>query len=88
MCELYNVKTPSSQSGHAKHMLIMAVCCGTPILLLAGIGIFGISYHSLEMMILLICPIGMGIMMWLMMKENKPKKMEAKEEIKPTTEQA
>ena len=67
----------SKQRGHLKHLGMMAICCGLPILLLLGIGAYGISSESLEFMILLICPIGMGLMMWMMIRGNKPPAEEA-----------
>lgn len=63
----------STQAGHShgKHMLMMAVCCGLPIVGLLAIGAIGISSPSLETLIALICPIGMGIMMFSMMRNKE-----------------
>ena len=81
-----NIKFPTYQSGHAKHMLIMAACCGLPIVLLTGIAVYGISSQSLETMILLICPLGMGVMMWMMMKDKKNSQVAEKVEIESETD--
>ena len=80
MRNFYNVKLPTAQAGHAKHMLMMVACCGVPIVLLAAIGLYGISSQSLETMILLICPLGMGVMMWMTMKDRKTSRLAAKAE--------
>ena len=80
-----NIKLPAYQTGHAKHMLMMAVCCGLPIVLLAGIAVYGVSSQSLETMILLICPLGMGVMMWMMMKDKKTSRLAAKAEAESPT---
>jgi hypothetical protein len=58
---------------HAKHMKMMAICCGLPILGFLAIGILGISMPSLETLILLICPIGMIGMMYMMHRDNQGK---------------
>ena len=61
------------QKGHShmKHMWMMAACCGLPIVGLLAIGAIGISSPSLETLITLICPIGMGIMMYSMMRDKQ-----------------
>jgi arginine exporter protein ArgO len=66
-----NTGSRAPHSGHAKHIAMMAVCCAVPILLLAGISVYGIASQSLETLILLICPIGLGAMMWMMMRSHK-----------------
>ncbi len=66
----------TSPPGHTKHIAMMAVCCGLPILLLAGVSVYGIASQSLETLILLICPIGMGAMLWMMMRSDKPSSTE------------
>ena len=84
----HNVKLPTSRAGHAKHVLMMAACCGAPIVLLAAIGLYGISSQSLETMILLLCPLGMGIMMWMMMKDKGTLKSAEDKEVESKTESA
>lgn len=64
----------SSQENHShasKHMLMMAVCCGLPILGFLAIGTLGIAVPGLETLLLLACPIGMGFMMYSMQKNGK-----------------
>lgn len=67
-----NTDSRASQPGHVKHIAMMAVCCGLPILLLVGISVYGIASQSLETLILLICPVGMVSIMWMMMRSDKP----------------
>jgi hypothetical protein len=58
---------------HAKHMKMMAICCGLPIIGFLTIGILGISMPSLETLFLLICPIGMIGMMYMMHRDSQRK---------------
>lgn len=67
----YNNTPISKQRGHAKQIGMMAICCGLPILLLLGVAAYGINSQSLDFIILLICPISMGLMMWMMMRGKK-----------------
>lgn len=55
---------------HAKHLWMMVICCGIPILGFLFIGSLGFSSTSLKTMIFLACPIGMGLMMFLMSKDK------------------
>lgn len=57
---------------HFRHMWMMAVCCGVPIMGFIAIGASGINAPSLETLIALICPIGMVGMM-IMMSRDKQK---------------
>jgi len=58
---------------HAKHMWMMAACCGLPIVGFFAIGALGISAPSLETLIALICPIGMVGMMYMMHRDSQRK---------------
>ena len=58
-------------NSHTKHMKMMVVCCGLPIVGFLAIAILGISIPSLETILLLVCPIGMIGMMYFMHRDNK-----------------
>jgi len=59
-----------------KGMLMMALCCGGPLLLVAAISLFGVSLGALasgalSLAVILACPVGMYLMMRMMMKGKK-----------------
>ncbi len=58
-----DIKNSGGMKKGLNHIWLMAVCCGLPIIGLMLIGVFGISSSSLETLLFLVCPIGMGIMM-------------------------
>jgi len=70
---------PEQKKGTVKGMLIMAICCAAPLLLLAAIPFLGFTFGSfaaagsglLSVVALLACPVGMYFMMRMMMKEKK-----------------
>jgi hypothetical protein len=67
------------KKGTLKGMLMMAVCCAAPLLLLAAIPFLGLTFGSfaavgsglLSIVALLACPVGMYLMMRMMSKEKK-----------------
>jgi len=66
---------PLDRKGWLKGPLGMAVCCGTPLLLLAAISLFGVSLGAiasgaLSLAAVLACPLGMWIMMRMMNKQK------------------
>lgn len=67
---------PMQRKGWLKGPLGMAICCGTPLLLVAAISFFGLSLGAiasgaLSLVAVLACPLGMWIMMRMMMKNKK-----------------
>ncbi len=54
----------------SKHLWMMIICCGILILGFLLISSLGISSPSLETLIFLVCPIGMGTMMFLMTRDK------------------
>lgn len=60
-------------------MLMMAICCAVPLLLLAAIPFLGVAFDSfagvgsglLSIVAFLACPVGMYLMMRIMMKDKK-----------------
>ncbi len=57
-----------------KGMLMMALCCGAPLLLVAAVTLFGISLGAmasgaLSLAAILACPVGMYLMMRMMNKK-------------------
>lgn len=62
--------------GWLKGPLGMAICCGTPLLLVAAISFFGLSLGAiasgaLSVAALLACPFGMYLMMRMMRDDKK-----------------
>jgi len=63
----------ASKGGWLKGPLGMAICCGTPLLLVAAISLFGVSLGAiasgaLSLAAVLACPVGMYLMMRMMSK--------------------
>ncbi|MCB1753468.1 MAG: hypothetical protein KDI74_17275 [Gammaproteobacteria bacterium] len=56
---------------HAKHMWMMILCCGIPIVGFIAIATIGISAPSLETFLLLVCPLGMVGMMYMMHRDGQ-----------------
>jgi hypothetical protein len=59
-----------------KGMLMMAVCCAAPLLLVGAVALFGISLGALasglvSVAALLACPVGMYLMMRMMNKKGE-----------------
>jgi hypothetical protein len=74
------VNVPQGEKkGTLKGMLMMAICCAAPLLLLAAIPFLGAAFGSLaavgsgllSIVALLACPVGMFLMMRMMMKGKK-----------------
>jgi hypothetical protein len=55
-----------------KGLLLMAACCGAPLLLLAwpvlGAALGGAGASVISLLSVLACPVGMVLMMWLMLR--------------------
>ena len=67
---------PMQGKSWLKGALGMAICCGAPLLLFAGIAFFGLSLGALasgalSLVAVLACPVGMFLMMRMMMKDKK-----------------
>jgi hypothetical protein len=67
---------PMQGKGWLKGTLGMAICCGTPLVLVAAIAFFGLSLGAiasgaLSVVALLACPVGMFLMMRMMMTGKK-----------------
>lgn len=74
-----NINENQKKDGHKhssmKHMLMMAMCCGLPLLLLLVVpflGVFGLGFKlTIASIIPFLCPIMMIFMIPMMMKSSK-----------------
>jgi len=72
------VKAQREKKNTLKGMLMMAICCAAPLLLLAAIPFVAATFGSLaalgtgllNIIALLACPVGMYLMMRMMMKDK------------------
>jgi hypothetical protein len=65
------VPSEKNKQNHSKHMWMMVLCCGIPIVALLAIAMIGISAPSLETFLFLVCPIGMVGMMYMMHRDGQ-----------------
>ena len=59
-----------------KGMLMMAACCGAPVLLLLarplmGSALGGLGASAVSTLVVLACPVGMVLLVWMMMRGQK-----------------
>ena len=88
-----NINDNQKQADHKhspmKHMLMMAICCGLPLLLLLVVpflGVFGLGFKlTIASIIPFLCPIMMIFMIPMMMKSSKNGKSYCNENKKEAT---
>jgi len=68
----FSKNNPDKPKMH-NHLKMMFICCGLPIVALIAISAFGLSFKNMDNLLLFACPIGMGVMMYIMNKSNKAK---------------
>lgn len=76
-----------------KGLLLMAACCGAPLLLLlvlpmVGSALGGLGVSALNTLALLACPVGIALMMWMMMRGQQAGSQQPAQEQRTLSQEA
>ena len=66
---------------HSGHSWMMILCIGVPAVAFLGVWLFGASIPTVDLLLLLLCPVVMGVMMWAMEHNHGGKQKASPEAI-------
>jgi hypothetical protein len=73
-CHGNNKNGENKKHNPMKHMLMMVLCCGLPLLIVGALSFIniGVGYKlAISGIAPFICPVMMGAMMWMMFKDGR-----------------